>query len=164
MAKKSDNTSKSAGKFTPTITNKKARFEFELLEKFEAGLVLAGTEVKTLRQGKANLEEAFARIRDDELYLMGCNIPLYEYGNIANHDPLRPRKLLVHRREMKKIQTKLSQKGFTLVPLRIYFVHGLAKIEIALAQGKTHGDKRQKVKDREMTRDISRAMQKKFRR
>jgi len=163
MAKKSDNTSKSAGKFTPTITNKKARFEFELLEKFEAGLVLVGTEVKTLRQGKANLEAAFARIRDDGLYLMGCNIPIYEYGNIANHEPLRPRKLLVHRREMKKIQTKLTQKGFTLVPLRIYFAHGLAKIEIALAQGKTHGDKRQKVKDREMTRDISRAMQKKFR-
>ncbi len=168
MTRKTDHTNKAAGKaagkFTPTIANKKARFEYELIEKFEAGLVLVGTEVKSLRQGRANLEEAFARTRGEELYLMGCNIPLYEYGNIANHDPLRPRKLLVHRREMKKIQAKLTQKGLTLVPLRIYFSHGLAKIEIALAQGKSHGDKRQKVKDREMSRDISRAMQKKFRR
>jgi SsrA-binding protein len=163
MAKKTEKSSTTTGKYSPNIVNKKARFEYQLIEKFEAGIVLVGTEVKSLRQGKANLEEAYGRIRDDELYLMGCHIPIYEFGNLTNHEPLRSRKLLVHRRELKKIQGKLTQKGLTLVPLRIYFTRGLAKVELALAQGKSHGDKREKIKNRLVERDISRAMQKKFR-
>ena len=158
MSRKKTNSEKPDGKFTPTTVNKKARYNFELIEKLEAGISLVGTEVKSLRQGKAELSEAYARIRDGELYLIGCNIPPYEQGNLMNHKPTRTRKLLVHRRELKKLESKLVQKGFTLVPLRIYFTRGLAKVEIALARGKTHGDKRDKIKERQMTRDIRQAL------
>jgi len=158
MSKKKEKSDQQPAKYTPTIHNKKARFDYHLIEKLEAGIVLAGTEVKSLRNGKASLEEAYCRLRGDELYLIGCNIALYEHGNIANHEPLRPRKLLVHRRELKKIESKLTQKGLTMVPLRIYFSHGLAKVEIALAQGKKFGDKRSKLKERQMDRDVKRAL------
>jgi SsrA-binding protein len=159
MSKKPTNSEKSGRTYTPTISNKKAHFNYILLEKFEAGMALVGTEVKSLRQGTANLEEAFARIRDGELFLFGCTIPVYSFGNITNHDPKRVRKLLVRRRELRTVEGKLNQKGLTLVPLRIYFTHGLAKIELALARGKTHGDKREKLRDREHNRDIRRAME-----
>jgi SsrA-binding protein len=159
LAKKSQKPAeKPASKFSPTIKNKKARFNYQLLEKFEAGIVLVGTEVKSLRQGKVSLEEAYARIDGGELYLLGCAIMPYEHGNLMNHDPLRKRKLLVHRRELRKIEGKLSQKGLTLVPMRIYFTRGLAKIEIALATGKTQADKREKIKTRETNRDINRQL------
>jgi len=160
MNNKDKNSQTQARKFTPTIQNKKARYEYHLLEKFEAGIALVGTEVKSLRQGNANLQEAFARLRGGELFLLGCHIGTYEHGNIMNHEPLRPRKLLVHRRELKKIEIKLNQKGLTLVPLRIYFTRGLAKVEIALAKGKSHADKRQKLIKEQVTRDAQREMRK----
>ena len=147
-------------KFSPNINNKKARFNYHIEEKLEAGIALVGTEVKSLRQGKASLEEAFGRIIDGQLWLVGCTISPYEHGNIANHEPGRKRKLLVHKREFKKLQVKLVQKGLTLVPLRIYFTRGLAKVEMALARGKTYGDKRETIKDREAQRDMRRATQK----
>lgn len=163
MAKKTTTTSdKATGKFSPTIKNKKAHFEYHLLEKFEAGIMLTGTEVKSLRDGAANLEEAFGRLREGELYLLGCNIRPYSHGTIYNHDPLRPRKLLVHRRELRHIESKLKQKGLTLVPLRLYFSRGYAKIEMALARGKTMGDKRQKLREDQVKLDIKREL-KKFR-
>ena len=158
MKKSKNNTGNVKKDYSPVMVNKKARFNYELQEKLEAGIVLVGTEVKSLRAGKTNLEEAFGRIRNGELYLLGCTIPIYEHGNIMNHDPLRPRKLLVHRRELKKIESKLTQKGLTLIPLRIYFSHGLAKVELALGRGKSHGDKREKIRDREVKLDIDRAL------
>ena len=162
MAKKSKKSSSppTSGPHSPQIINKKARFSFHLLEKLEAGLVLVGTEVKSLRQGKANLEEAFCRIRDAELYLVGCNIAHYDHAHISNHDPIRSRKLLIHKRELRKIESKLTQKGLTMVPLRIYFSRGRAKVEIALARGKTHSDKRSQLKEQKMKRDVTRELKK----
>ena len=156
MSKKKKSSAKESVNVFPVIRNKKARFNFQLLEKLEAGIALRGTEVKSLRQGKASLEEAYARIRSGELYLIGCHISEYDHGNIQNHEPTRPRKLLVHRRELNKIESRLSQKGLTLVPVRIYFKHGLAKVEIMIASGKTHSDKRDKLKTQQMDRDASR--------
>ena len=158
MSKKKKSSGKEPRQFSPVIKNKKAGFNFQLLEKLEAGIALQGTEVKSLRQGKASLEEAYARIRGGELYLIGCHISEYDHGNIQNHEPARPRKLLVHRRELNKIEGRLTQKGLTIVPVRIYFKHGLAKIEIALATGKTFADKRDKLKKQQMDRDASREM------
>ena len=158
MSKKPKKSDQPGTKYSPTIYNKKARFNFHLLEKLEAGIALLGTEVKSLRQGRASLEEAYCRLRGGELYLVGCNIGLYEHGNMLNHEPLRARKLLVHGRELKRIEVKMSQKGLTIVPIRIYFSEGWAKVEIALAEGKTHGDKRDKIRDRQVTREIDREM------
>jgi SsrA-binding protein len=158
MSKKQKSEDKSSSKFHPTISNKKARFDYHLLEKLEAGIALVGTEVKSLRDGKANLEESFCQIRDGELFLVGCTIAQYTHGNLLNHNPKRPRKLLVHRRELHKLQTKVTQKGLTIIPLRIYFARGLAKVEIAIGQGKTHGDKREKIKEREAGREMKQAL------
>ena len=159
MSKKRKIEAESSSPYRPTITNKKARFNYHLLEKLEAGIALVGTEVKSLREGKANLEESFCQIRDGELYLIGCTIAAYTHGNLVNHNPRRPRKLLVHRRELQKLETKVAQKGLTIVPLRIYFRRGLAKVEIAIGQGKTHGDKREKIKEREAGREMRQAME-----
>ncbi len=158
MSKKATKPDKKDQTYSPRIKNKKARFNYHILEHFEAGIILEGTEVKSLRQGKASLDESFCRIRGGELFLLGCNISPYDHGNIANHEPVRPRKLLVHRREINKLETKLNQKGLTLTPLQIYFTRGLAKVEIGVAQGKTHADKRQKLKNQQVDRDIKRAM------
>lgn len=158
MSKKSDKQGKGGGAYRATTVNKKVRFQYHLLEKLEAGMVLVGTEVKSLRGGQANLEEAFCRIRGGELFLLGCTIAPYECGNLMNHEPRRPRKLLVHRRELKKIETKLVQKGLTLVPVRIYFDRGLAKVEIALAQGKSEIDKRDKIKKRQSEQAMRQAL------
>ncbi len=158
MTQKKKKADKSTRKFDPTITNKKARYDYHLLEKLEAGIALVGTEVKSLRQGLASLDEAFCRMRNGELFLVGCTIALYEHGNLANHEPTRTRKLLVHKRELNKIETKLVQKGLTLIPVRIYFNRGLAKVEIALARGKTQKDKRDKLRDRQAKRDIRQAL------
>ena len=158
MSKKSDKTKQDAFKHIPIIKNKKARFNYQILEKLETGIVLRGTEVKSLRAGKASLEEAFCRIRNGELFLIGCTIQLYEHGNLMNHEPTRTRKLLIHKRELKKLEVKVLQKGLTIVPTRIYFTRGIAKVEIATARGKTTGDKREKMKERDINRDIQRQM------
>jgi SsrA-binding protein len=138
--------------------NRRARHEFDLLEKVEAGIVLTGTEVKSLRNGKASLEEAYAGVDDGEVWLYGCDIPEYTQANRMNHKPKRPRKLLLHRREIAKLVTRASDKGFTLVPLQIYFKKGLAKVEISVARGRKLYDKREALKKQDAKRDIDRAL------
>ena len=141
------------------IINSKARFNYHILERMEVGIALLGTEVKSLRAGNASLDEAFARIERGEMFLYGCHIKPYEKGNLNNHEPLWPRKLLLHRREIHRLWGKVTQRGQTLVPLKIYFnKRGLAKVELALAKGKTHGDKRQDLKKRDHEREMARAM------
>jgi SsrA-binding protein len=152
-------TTKTSQNVSKRIVNSKARFNYHILEKMEVGISLLGTEVKSLRGGNASLEEAFARIDRGEVFLYGCHISPYDEGNLNNHEPLRPRKLLLHRREIHRLLTKVSQRGLTLVPLTIYFnKRGLAKVELALVKGKTHGDKREDIKKREHTRDMARAL------
>ncbi len=145
----------------PKMENRKAFFDYEIIEKVEAGMALLGSEVKSLRQGGADLKGAFARVDGDECWLVGCNIAPYKQAGVRNHEPLRKRKLLLHRRQIKKIDGKLQQKGLTLVPLRIYFSdNGHAKIELALATGKRQYDKREKIKNREQKRDMDKSMRK----
>jgi SsrA-binding protein len=135
--------------------NRRARFEYEILATFDAGLVLRGTEVKVLRQGKISLEEAYARIERDELWLIGCNIPEYSHGNLQNHEPKRRRKCLLHRRELAKLHEQSLVKGLTLVPLRVYFgSRGYAKITIGVGRGRKLHDKRQHLKDKEAKREM----------
>ncbi len=141
------------------IQNKKARYNYEVIERVETGIALTGTEVKSLRQGRASLEEAFARIADGEVFLYACRIDPYSHGNTMNHDPVRARKLLLHRREINKLAPKVILRGQTLVPLSIYFNdRGLAKVSLALVKGKTHRDKREDVKKRDHQREMARAM------
>ncbi len=137
--------------------NRKAFHEFEILDKVEAGIVLVGTEVKSLRTGQANLEGAFARVDDGELWLHNAEIPEYAMGTHANHKPKRPRKLLLHKREIGKFAGKASERGYTLIPLQIYFLRGKAKVEIAVGRGKQLHDKRQAKKTQEAAREIQRA-------
>jgi SsrA-binding protein len=139
-------------------SNRKARHEYEILDTFEAGLVLKGTEVKSLRDGKASLAEAYARVDDDEIWLVGAHIPEYTHGNRQNHEPTRPRKLLMHRAEIERLRGKVAEKGLTLVPLRLYWKAGRAKIEIALGRGKKEYDRRDDVTKREAQREMDRAM------
>ena len=136
--------------------NKKAYYEYEILETFEAGLHLQGTEVKAIRDGKVSIAEAYAVFRGEELYLINLDISPYRHGNINNHEPKRPRKLLLHNRELRKLRVKVEEKGFTLVPTKLYFKRGWAKVEIALARGKTFGDKRQDIKKRTIERELRR--------
>jgi SsrA-binding protein len=138
--------------------NRRARFEYDLLEKVEAGIVLTGTEVKSLRNGKASLEEAYASIDRDEAWLHGCDIPEYTQANRMNHKPKRARKLLLHRREIDKLVSKASERGFTLVPLQIYFKNGIAKVEISVAKGRKLYDKRDALKKQDARRDMDRAL------
>jgi SsrA-binding protein len=138
--------------------NRRARFEYELLEKVEAGIVLTGTEVKSLRTGKASLEEAYAGVDRDEVWLYGCDIPEYIEANRMNHKPKRPRKLLLHRREIDKLGTKSSEKGQTIVPLQIYFKNGIAKVEICVARGRKLHDKREALKKQDARREIDRTL------
>ncbi len=138
--------------------NRKARFDYHILDTFEAGLVLVGTEVKSLRAGKANLKDSYARFKNGELWLVGMHIGPYEQGNRANHEPERMRKLLLGARELRKLKRQLDEKGLTLVPLRVYFTdRGWAKIEIALGRGKAKYDKRQAIAKRESDRAAARA-------
>ncbi|MFN8180119.1 MAG: SsrA-binding protein SmpB [bacterium] len=144
---------------TKLITsNRKARHDYEILDSFEAGLVLKGTEVKALRDGKASLAEAYARVEDDEVWLVGAHIPEYVHGNRQNHEPTRARKLLLHRAEIERLRGKVEEKGLTLVPLRLYWKNGRAKIEIALGRGKKSFDKRDDVARREAQREMDRAL------
>jgi SsrA-binding protein len=138
--------------------NKRAFHEYNISDRLECGIVLTGTEVKSLREGAANLEDSYARIEEGEVWLIGSDIPEYSMGNRLNHKPKRPRKLLIHRREIVKFAGKASQRGFTLVPLRMYFKKGRAKVEIGVARGKQLHDKRQDQKKAEAQRDIRRAM------
>src|SRR3954447_25473446 len=135
-------------------TNRQAAYRYAFLDKLEAGMVLTGTEVKSLRGGKAQLKDGYAAINDGELWLHNVHIPPYANAARDNHEPERPRKLLAHRSEIERLAIKVSNKGFTIVPTRIYFSDGRAKVEIALARGKDAGDKRQAIKERDMRRDI----------
>ena len=143
--------------------NRRALHDYEIHDTIECGIVLVGTEVKSLRDGHATLDEAYARIDDDEVFLIGCEIPEYVFGNRLNHKPKRPRKLLLRRSEIGKFAGKASEKGFTLVPLRLYFKGGLAKVELAVGRGKQAIDKRQSLKKAEAKREIDRAMSRKRR-
>ena len=138
--------------------NKQASYRYHLLDSWEAGLVLTGTEVKSLRDGRAHLRNAYADVREGEFWLIGAHISEYEQGNAANHDPDRDRKLLLHAREIASLIGKVRERGLTLVPTRIYFRDGKAKIEIALARGKDQFDKREAIKERESKRDMQRAL------
>lgn len=139
-------------------TNRKARHDYAILERFEAGIQLTGDEVKSLRGGRASLAEAFARVRDGQVWLEGMHIPPYEPGNVRAHLPVRPRKLLLHRREIAGLQVAQEQQRLALVPLRVYFTHGLAKVELALARGKRLHEKRQAIAKREHEREIQREL------
>ncbi|GAB1395768.1 MAG TPA: SsrA-binding protein SmpB [Saprospiraceae bacterium] len=139
------------------IRNRRVEFEFKLLNTFEAGLILTGTEVKSLREGHANLNDAYCYIRQGELFVRNMFISEYDLGTYNNHDPRRPRKLLLTRNELNKLGKKVKEKGFTIVPVRLYFSErGLAKLEIALAQGKKSFDKRHSIKEKDTKRDLDR--------
>ena len=143
--------------------NRKARHEYHLLERHEAGLVLTGSEVKSLREGRAQLQRAFGDIRDGELWLVGVHISTYDQAGIENHDPDRDRKLLLHRREIDSLKGKVQERGFTLVPTRLYFKNGRAKVELALAKGKDVRDRRREIGKREADRQIQRALKQRSR-
>ncbi len=139
------------------IRNRRVEFEFKLLNTFEAGLILTGTEVKSLREGHANLNDAYCYIRQGELFVRNMFISEYDLGTYNNHDPRRPRKLLLNKGELNKLDKKVKEKGFTIVPVRLYFSErGLAKLEIALAQGKKSYDKRHSIKEKDTKRDLDR--------
>ncbi|MEF9438602.1 MAG: SsrA-binding protein SmpB [Candidatus Mariimomonas ferrooxydans] len=139
-------------------TNRKAFHDYSIDETFEAGISLLGTEIKSIREGRVNLKDSYAIIRGNEVFLLNCHISPYSHGNIQNHDPLRTRKLLLHKKEIDKLWGKLSQRGFTLVPLRMYFKRGKAKLEIGLAKGKRKYEKRQTLKEKEARREIEQHM------
>jgi SsrA-binding protein len=140
------------------VDNRRARFDYELLDRFEAGLVLTGTEVKSLRQGRVSLAHAFGDVRDGEVWLVGADIATYDQGNIANHEPERDRKLLLRRSEIASLIGKVREKGLTLVPTRMYWKDGRAKVELALGRGKQTIDKRHDIAKREADRAIQRAL------
>jgi SsrA-binding protein len=143
-------------------TNRKAYHDYFVEEKFEAGIMLQGTEVKSLRDGRVNLQDSYASVKGGEAFLHHCHISPYSHGNIMNHEPLRTRKLLLHRKEINKLLSKTQQQGLTLIPLRIYFSkRGLAKVEIGLAKGKKQHDRRASIKNREASREVERAMKEK---
>ena len=139
-------------------SNRRARHEYHIEESLEAGLVLTGTEVKSIRTGRASLTEAYARVDGAEAWLHHLHIPPYDAGNIFNHEPMRRRKLLLHRRQIERLAGKASQKGYTIIPLRLYFSRGKAKVEIALARGKKLYDKREAIGEREAGREARRAV------
>ncbi len=143
-------------------TNKKAFHDYQILEKLEAGLVLTGSEVKSLRQGRCNIKDSYARIMNGEAWLIGLNISSYSDASYHDHEPERRRKLLLHKDELKRLHRKVQEKGFTLIPLRLYFKKGVAKVELGLATGKREYDKRQDIAKRDQERELKR-MQKKFR-
>lgn len=139
-------------------TNRKAFHDYHILETYEAGIALLGTEVKSLREGKANLKDSYAIVKNSEVFLLNCHISPYSHGNIFNHDPLRTRKLLLHRKEINKLHGHITQKGLTLIPLKVYFKDGKAKVELGLAKGKRQYEKREAIKEKESRREIERHM------
>lgn len=138
-------------------TNKKAYHDYFIEETYEAGIQLRGTEVKSLRAGRANLKDSFGRIKGTEVFVMNMHISPYEHGNIANHEPTRERKLLLNKAEIGRLTGRVKERGYTLIPLKIYFKHGLAKLEIGLGKGKASYDKRHTIAEKEAKRDIERA-------
>jgi SsrA-binding protein len=138
--------------------NRKAYHDYQIEETFEAGIALSGTEVKSLREGKANVKDSYVIIKDHEVFLLNCHISHYSHGNIMNHDPLRTRKLLLHRKEINRLWGKTAMRGFTLIPLKIYFKGPVAKVEIALAKGKKLFEKRETIKEKDARREIARAI------
>ncbi len=143
-------------KLTDIAVNKKARFEYDISETIEAGLVLNGTEVKSLRLKKVNISDAYGKIQNGEAFIIGLNISPYEMANRFNHDPVRERKLLLHRREIKRLTGKLKERGFTLVPLKMYFKNGRAKVLLGLGKGKAKYDKRRTIQKRDLDREMQR--------
>jgi SsrA-binding protein len=141
-------------------TNRKAHHRFEILQRWEAGLVLQGSEVKSLRQGGASIEEGYARVHEGRADLHGMHIPPYAHAGYAGHDPDRPKRLLLHKRQLSDLEPQAGQKGYTLVPLRLYFLKGRAKVEIALARGRSKTDKRHAIREKEAKREILRAKHK----
>lgn len=139
-------------------TNRKARHDYHILETMEAGIVLKGTEVKSLRAGRANLKDSYATVKDEELFLYGMHISPYDFGNIYNHEPTRTRKLLMHKKEIKRLIGKIEERGMTLVPLKLYFSKGRAKVELGLAKGKRQYDRRADIAKRDADREIKRAL------
>ena len=140
------------------VENRRARHDYALLERIEAGIQLTGTEVKSLRDGRATLAQAYAEVRDGEAWLLGAEIAIYDQGNRANHDPTRPRKLLLHRREIDSLYGTIRERGLTLVPTRLYFKDGRVKVELAIARGKEQRDKRRDLKERDARREVERAL------
>ena len=140
------------------ILNRKARYDYEILDKYEAGIVLTGTEIKSIRKGNANLKDSYAVIKNGEIFLLNMHISEYKEGNIFNHDENRTRKLLLNKSEIKKINDKVSIKGLTLVPLSLYFKNGKAKIELAVARGKHTYDKKETIKQRDLDREMKKTM------
>ena len=139
-------------------SNRRARRNYFITETMEAGLVLQGTEAKALREGRANLQDAYCKVENDEVFLLNAHISPYSHGNLQNHDPLRPRKLLLHKREIGKLKKATEQKGYTIIPLKLYFKNGYAKVEIGLARGKKLYDKRSDMAERETKRRIDRML------
>lgn len=140
------------------ILNRKARYDYELLDKYEAGIVLTGTEIKSLRNGSANLKDSYAIIKNGEAFLLNMHISEYKQGNQFNHDETRTRKLLLHKNEIKKINDRISIKGLTLVPVKLYFKEGKAKIELAIARGKHTYDKKETIKQRDIEREVKKSL------
>lgn len=151
--------SKDDDQFKVVATNRKAYHDYFIEEKLEAGIMLQGTEVKSLREGRVNLQDSFASVKDGEIFLHHCHISPYSHGNIMNHDPIRVRKLLLHKKEINKLMGKTQQKGLTIIPLRIYFSkRGHAKVELGVAKGKKLYDRRETIKSREAGREVERAI------
>ena len=138
--------------------NRKASHEYEILQDIECGLMLVGSEVKSIRNGKVSIDEAFARIRNGELWLVGCHIAEYPQANVQNHEPLRTRKLLLHKRELEKFAEKASERGHTLIPMDVHFSEGKVKVKLAIARGRKLHDKREKLKTADVNREIRQAM------
>jgi SsrA-binding protein len=153
-----DTTPHSAERRHSVARNPKATHDYHILETWETGIVLTGTEVKSLRSGKASIREAYARVRNGEVFLEGMNITPYEQGNRYNHDPVRTRKLLLHKREIQKLIGAVEQRGLTLVPLELYFKNGRAKVALALGKGKKQHDKRETLKRKIQEREVARAL------
>ena len=137
------------------ILNRKAKYDYNIEETYEAGIVLTGTEIKSIRQGKVNLKDSYAIIRKNEIYLLNTHISAYEKGNIFNHEEERTRKLLMHKKEILKLNNKVTLEGYTLIPLKIYFIKGKAKVLIGLCKGKKNYDKRETIKERDIKREIA---------
>ncbi|OPZ70922.1 MAG: SsrA-binding protein [bacterium ADurb.Bin478] len=150
-------------KQTTHLVNRKAFHDFEILEKFEAGIVLQGTEVKSVRDGRLSFKDSYAKVIDEALWVVNLHINEYDHGSAWNHDPVRPRKLLLHKREIKRLIAKIEEQGLTLVPLNVYFKNGYAKVELGLARGRKLYDKRKEIAKRDVTREIQRELKNRLR-
>lgn len=159
MARAAKTPAKAKPALEPTITvNRKASHDYELLDRYEAGVVLTGTEIKSIREGRVNLREAYARIQHGEMLLLNCHIAQYQAGSYQNHEPTRQRKLLLHKDEIRRLTQATEQKGLTVIPTRMYYRRGRVKVELAVARGKKAYDKRHALADRDAEREMARAM------